>query len=380
MKTLFNDYNSGLFNGSQTPCLSLYQPTHRHHPDNYQDPIRFRNLLKELEASLSQKYAEPEFRPLLKPFETLLADHDFWQHTLDGLAVLSAPDLFRVYRLQRPVPELAVVADSFHLKPLLRIMQSSDGYHVLGLSSEKATLYDGNRDVLDKVELPNTFPQTREMVIGEKSRESNISAWAHDAQAGGVISGKDVKSDQIQAETERFFRAVDQAVLEEYSRPTGQRLLVAALPEQFSMFRKISHNPLLLQESIEIHPDALTNEELRLRAWHAIEPHYLARLAGLVEDFQAARAREQSDDDLANVARSAVAGRVSTLLVEADRPTPGHLDEATGAIEFGNLGNPEVDDLLDDLSAVVVKNGGEVIVVPAERMPTKTGLAAIYRF
>ena len=29
------------------PCVSLYQPTHRHYPDNQQDPIRYRNLLKE---------------------------------------------------------------------------------------------------------------------------------------------------------------------------------------------------------------------------------------------------------------------------------------------------------------------------------------------
>lgn len=30
----------------QPPCLSLYQPTHRCHPENQQDLIRFRNLLK----------------------------------------------------------------------------------------------------------------------------------------------------------------------------------------------------------------------------------------------------------------------------------------------------------------------------------------------
>ena len=31
-------------------CLSLYQPTHRRHPDNQQDPIRFRHLVKALET------------------------------------------------------------------------------------------------------------------------------------------------------------------------------------------------------------------------------------------------------------------------------------------------------------------------------------------
>ena len=36
------------------PCISLYQPTHRRHPENQQDPIRFRNLVKEAEASLAR--------------------------------------------------------------------------------------------------------------------------------------------------------------------------------------------------------------------------------------------------------------------------------------------------------------------------------------
>src|SRR5690606_32183781 len=109
-------------------------PTHRHHPDNDQDPIRFRNLVKALEASLRQKYAAREARPLMEPFNALAGDRDFWNHTLDGLAVLAAPGLFKVYRLQRPVAEFAVVADSFHTKPLLRVMQSADRYQILGLS------------------------------------------------------------------------------------------------------------------------------------------------------------------------------------------------------------------------------------------------------
>jgi hypothetical protein len=43
MNSLANDYRAGLFEAQEPPCLSLYQPTHRHHPENRQDPIRFRN-------------------------------------------------------------------------------------------------------------------------------------------------------------------------------------------------------------------------------------------------------------------------------------------------------------------------------------------------
>jgi hypothetical protein len=28
----------------------------------------------------------------------------------------------------------------------------------------------------------------------------------------------------------------------------------------------------------------------------------------------------------------------------------------------------------------VVKKGGQIVIVPAERMPTQTGIAAIYRY
>ena len=35
--------------GYPAPCLSLYEPTHRRHPENQQDPIRFRSLVRDLE-------------------------------------------------------------------------------------------------------------------------------------------------------------------------------------------------------------------------------------------------------------------------------------------------------------------------------------------
>jgi hypothetical protein len=380
MDSLTNDFAAGIFNDPEPPCLSLYQPTHRRHPDKEQDLIRYRNLVKALEESLRQKYSTRDIRPLLEPFQKLAGDSNFWNHTLDGLAVLGAPAMFRVYRLQRPVPELAIVAESFHLKPLIRILQSADGYHVLGLSREKITLFEGNRDVLDEVELPSAVPQTISDVLGEDSERPNLSVWTPAAGNEGVRYGTGSKSNLVDQETEQFFRAVDQAILEHYSRPSGLRLLVAALPEHLSLFRRISRNPFLMEEGIDTHPDALTIEDLRARAWQAVEPHYLTRLAGLTEMFGTARARELGDDDLARVARGAVAGRVSTLLIEADRHEAGRIDPVTGAIEFDDLADPEVDDLLDDLGELVLKHGGQIVIVPTERMPTRTGIAAIYRF
>ena len=382
MHSLINDYQAGLFGAHEPPCLSLYQPTHRAYPENRQDPTRFRNLLKSLEQSLRQKYTTREIKPLLQPFQDLSENQEFWNHTLDGLAVFGASGLFRVYRLQRVVPELSVVADSVHIKPLLRILQSSDRYQVLGLNRREVKLFEGNRDVLDEIEPAPGVPRTITDALGDELTEPHLTVASYGTGAAGpaMRHGHGAKKDEVDLDAERFFRAVDRAVLEHHSRPSGLPLILAALPEHHSLFRQVSHNPFLLSEGIVTHPDALPHEELRERAWRVVEPQYFAKLAALVEEFGAAKSKGLGSDELAFISEAAVAGRVATLLIEAERHIGGKLDRESGGIVFGDLAHPEIDDLLDDLGELVLNKGGQVVVVPAERMPVRTGIAAIYRF
>ncbi len=384
MSTLDEDYAARLFDSGHPPCLSLYQPTHRHHPDNQQDPIRFGNLVKVLEESLKQQLPKDEIRHLLEPFLALANDRDFWNHCLDGLAVLCAKGIFRVYKLHRPVAELAIVADSFHIKPLMRVLQSADRYHVLGLNRQAIKLFEGNRDALDEIEPAQGVPRTITEALGEELTEPHRTVASYGGVGGGqapMHHGHGGKESEVDIDAERFFRAVDRGVLEHHSQPSGLPLILAALPEHHHVFHELSSNPFLIDESIDIHPDALSSiEELARRAWLLIEPSYQARLAALVEQFGSAKSRGLGDDELAQVARAAVEGRVATLLIEARREVPGRIDAATGDIEFADLEHPEIDDVLDDLGTLALKKGGQVIIVPTERMPTETGIAAIYRY
>ena len=155
----------------------------------------------------------------------------------------------------------------------------------------------------------------------------------------------------------------------------------ASLPEHHHMFHEVSDNPFLIDESIDVHPDSLSSiDELRERAWRLMEPRYMARLSELCEEFGNARSGGLADDDMARVAKAAVGGRVATLLVEGGREIPGRIDAETGEIEIDDLAHPEVDDALDDLAMLALKMGGDVVIVPTEQMPTKTGVAAIYRY
>jgi hypothetical protein len=366
-----------------TPCLSLYQPTHRHHPDNGQDPIRFRNLVKDLEASLRKSMTEEEVAPLLKPFEALARRESFWQHTLDGLAVLAAPGYFDVFVLQRPVPEVAIVADNFHTKPLRRLLQSLDRYQVLGVTRQRIRLFEGNRDTIDEVPLHPDVPATITDALGEELTDPHLTVASYGGVGSGASDmrhGHGSKKDEVNVDTERFFRVIDRAILEHHSRPSGLPLVLAALAEHHDRFRKVTHNPQLVDKAIAINPEGVSADVLRERAWEVMQPRYQARIDALGETFGRARAKGLASDDLEEVGAAIAAGRVGTLLVDADRKIGGHFDETSGAIVPGELTNPHIDDVLDDLAEHVEKRNGEAFVLPAAQMPSDTGVAAIFRF
>jgi len=180
----------------QPPCLSLYMPTQRSGSEKEQDLVTFRHLVKELEVTLRRKYPAAETRHFLEPLEALGHDHAFWSQGLDGLAVMSGAGLFRVFRLQRPVAELAIVADSFHVKPLRRFLQFVDRYQILGLGLDMMQLFEGDRDSLVEIKPARGVPQTLGEALGEESVTSPQSLAANGGTGGKgtpMLQGQGVK-------------------------------------------------------------------------------------------------------------------------------------------------------------------------------------------
>ncbi|WP_051292742.1 hypothetical protein [Olivibacter sitiensis] len=390
MATIFTDkYLPELLEKQQAPGLSLYMPTHRTHPDSEQDPIRYRNLVKQLKELAQGTYEEVATAPLFAQFDALATDKDFWNHALEGLAILATPKLFRVYRLQRPVAELAIVADSLHTKPLQKYVQSADRYEVLVLGLNGVQLYEGNRYHIDPVELNAEVPKTMQEALGEELTDDhfntafatgNGSNKAANQSTGNVVHGYMDKSEEAQKDAERFFRAVDRAILEHYSKPSGLPLILASLPEHQNLFRSVSHNKQLLPEGIKGNAASLDLDELRNRAWQLFEPEYDKRLDEAVAGYEANVAQGLGSDLIEQVAKEAIAGRVATLLVEENRIIPGSIDAKSADVVYKQGGDAGVDDLLDDLADLVRSYGGQSMVIPKGKMPSQTGVAAIYRY
>lgn len=376
-----NNFPHEILNAKEPPFISIYEPTVRYRPDNKQNLVRYKNLLKDVENSLRIKYPKREVASIMQPLYELAEDDAFWINMYDGLAVLCAEGRCVVYKLQRPVKEIAIAADSFHIKPLIRIFQAADRYHILGLNRKQFMLYEGNMYGFEEVQFEPGTPRTIEEVLGIPENEWLIAPRPKPSTGGvNIFYGYGEKSDIVKEDTEKFFRYIDKVVYEKFSRQAQIPLLVVALPEYYGLFKEISRNPFLLDVAVKVDYTSLTKEELKQKVWEAVSPLYDKKVKEISERFFEAKAKGLGSDDIAKVAMAAFQFNIDTILIEEDRILPGKVDPLTGEIKEADPAAHLADDILDDLGEMVFRKGGNIMVLPKDRMPTDTGVAAIFKY
>jgi hypothetical protein len=364
------------------PCVSIYMPVHRARPVSRQDPVRLRDNVERMREQLAGRYDERTIRELADKVIGAAASENGakWEGDRDGLAIFASPDFLRVIELQaepnHPIREQVVVADTFHIKPLIRRLQYGDRYQVLCLEVKRVSLFEGDRYRLVPVELKNV-PQNPYEVAGMRlSREVDSATDLFESprqQSQGP--GAPVEESPV----EHFFHAVDKAIWENHSRASRLPLILCCAEQYQRPFHDLSRNQYLLDEGIALNPHRLPPPRIHAEAWKIIAPRYDASVNKLTDEFRAAKAHHQGSDELMQVAEAASTGRVGTLLVQENAHIPGILQPASGMVFSPDPTHPG-DDVLNDLAELVLKQDGRVVVLPPESMPTDTGLAAIYRY
>ena len=149
-----------LLNMSDKHCVSIYMSAHRSGREQQQDPIRFRNLIAEAQEKLIEYgVRRPEVQKLMRPAESMLEDESFWQHQSDGLAVFLSSDFLESHRLPIKFEELMVIGETFHIKPLLPLLNENGQFYILALSLNEIRLFLGTKNTIDEIELPSDMPK-----------------------------------------------------------------------------------------------------------------------------------------------------------------------------------------------------------------------------
>jgi len=357
------------------PHLSLYLPTHRRHPDWKQDPVRFKGLLHRAKELLETRYKSRDAEAFLEPLRQIEFD-PHWEHSLDGLALFRSEASMAVYRLPIQVPEIVVVADTYHTKPLLRFLRSNGRYLVLAVSQNKVTLYEGSPYGAGPVDL-HGVPKSLRDALGVPEYDHSVqSSYIRGAIFHGEGPGKEIKKEELL----HFFNAIDRG-LHEYLRNEHVPLILAAVDYYHPIYKLANRYSGLLDEGLVGNYDLANADKIHADAWPVVSRVFEVRLNTWKERYGERKGTGLASDRLEEIGEAAVAGRVQCLFVAEEESVWGILDRKTGSIERHERQRDSEDaDLLDDVAEEVYKRAGEVYVIPRASMPVAGPIAAIYRF
>lgn len=349
------------------PCISIHVTTRPESDEKDKNRILYKDRVKDVAAALEQRDMDKhQRRDLIDRLESIGRTEDFWIYQQYGLAVFLSPGRFRVRKLMRSPGDLGVVADSFHLRPLLRATQHCMRYQVLCVDLHDVALYECDRAGISAVPLHSDVPRHIADVLGRP--ETVIS------ESDGERTGDD------DTNLKQYFQGVDQAIRGQ-NKPTRLPLLLAAQPRYQGMFRKVSRNPNLLDQGLERDPfHELEQSRLGEESWKVVEQALAADVDALVERYGTLEARGEGAASVEVVAQAAAAGQVETLLADEARCIGGRVDPGTGRVDYGELVEPYTDEVIDDIAELVLNAGGRVLFLPSARVPGNTGVAAMLRY
>lgn len=370
-----------LFAQKQVTAVSVYLPTHRT-GDIQEDPIRLRNLLSRAEESLTESGVRSvKARDILEPARRLLEDPFFWQKG-DGLALFMAPGFFRHYFVPQSFPEILVIGERFHIKPLLALLSQDSLFYVLPISQNKVRLLQCRRDTCREL-LTETMPQSlaESLKYDHMDRELQFHYHATTPNTGGepmISHGEEVSEGRWEG-IRHFMREINRG-MQEVLREERSPLLVAAVDYMHTMFREANSYKYLLDTGIIGNPDDISSAELHRQAWKIVEAHLDRARQEAEAQYSLARARGQGASDIREVAAAAYDGRVWVLFVALDEHVWGRFNPETRQVELHERAQPGDVDLLDFAAAHSIIKGGTVYVLKREIMPDRMLVAAVFRY
>jgi hypothetical protein len=363
------------------PCVSIYLPTHRHHPGTEQDPIRFKNLVSRAADLLREKYRSQDVEWFLAPVAEL-STAPFWQHQEDGLAVFCCPGMQAHYKLPLAVQEIVVVSNTFHTKPIVSYLNNNRHYFVLSLSKADVQLYMGSMSGLMQIEL-QSLPKELRDAMGELKARAFL-AGENDADNLPAPPGQDRHRREGNAKREiaKYFRAINRAlwpILREERAP----LILAGVGYLHPLFREACRYSCLLDRGIEGNIASMSREQLHEAAWTLVSNCESDLETAALDHYVQALKTGRAGNRLPEIAVAAAQGRIRVLLHETGRMIWGTLDPATGAVSVHarqEQRDTEDADIIDEVCEMTILKGGDVYEIAAHPLLEGSPLGAIYRY
>lgn len=317
-----------------------------------------------------------EVERFIQPLEELERETPFWSYNHAGLAIFVNREDCYVYRLPETVRNQVVISDNINFKHLIRMFQSVIHYYILALSRERFKVYEVYHKSIEEVHFDKDVLILAKDVIGDQRSEPYTSVGGFSTPgAQAMLHGHGGKKEDIDIDTEKYFRYVDQTIYDLLSKEKAIPIVLVALHKNQMTFRKVSKNKYLFEEAVVMSMEDLSNQELYQETIKVIEPFFNEQLkrqtAKIVQSIELGRASDKLD----HIVKAILNKEVKNLYLANDKRIYGSVDWTNQNVKL----NQGVDtDILEELAEQALQRKAKVYSVPKDWLNSTNGILVEY--
>ncbi len=371
-----------LANAREGLRVSIYMTTHVGSPEEFQDGVRLKTLLDQAERQLGQTGMSPqETGKFLSEARKLTEQESFWHNREQGLALFIDRNGFQAFRLPIKFDERVAVSDRYITRHLLPLVLDDRSFLLLALSRNQVKFYRGTRfsiEAINLAKLPVNISQVLSIESADRGQQVHISGRGGSRKQNAVFHGQGGESDADQRQLREYFHAIVHAI-EPVLANSKEPLIIAGVGYEAAEFKSMCHYPHVIENIMAGNPNSLNSHDLHDHAWKLIAQMFADRDAESIDRYSQQFGTGTTSNRIAEIALAAHAGDLDTLIVDPQVQHWGHFDPATERMILHDSYQPMDHDLVDLAMAETFMAKGTVRVVATGKMPSVTGLAAIYR-
>ncbi len=358
------------------PFINLFMATHTQAPENKQDSIVFKNLIYKAKDKLSLDFKPMEVERFIQPLEELERETPFWSYNQAGLALFVNRENCYVYRLPESVRNQVILSENINFKPLIRMFQSVIHYYVLALSRERFKVYEVYHKSIEEVHFDEDVLILAKDVIGDQRSEPYTSVGGFSTPGTqAMLHGHGGKKEDIDIDTEKYFRYVDQTIYEHLSKEKAIPIVLVTLHKNQMTFRKVSKNKHLFSEAVVMSMEDLSKQDLYQETIKVIEPYFNELLKHQTAKVNQSIELGRASDNLEHIIKAILNKEVKNLYLVNDKRIYGTVDWIDQSVKL----NQSVDtDVLEELAEQALQAKAKVYSVPKDWLNTSNGILVEY--
>jgi len=362
------------------PCISLFMETSNLIGGRDKDQLVFKNLVQEARDSIKHHYPSRDYALVFQTFDVINNDTALWNQMKQGIAVFASFNTIIIYVCHKRFKNQLIVANSFHLKPLVAYYQDKMMFTILALEADHFKVYLGSGYDIENIVLPHDIKTTLAGLLGSQRTDSYHTPGSYGgAMVGTNYHGHGGKKDDIEKDKEKFFRYIFKTMHELSLSKYPYPILVISTAVNHPLFQSIGLNPLIVSPYIDGSVDREDKASILNKIKLVQDQIYHASIQRLINHYHQS-VPSMVSGMLDEILKKMMQGNVETLFIELDKERPGKLDTLQYQSQALPIDSIDVDDMLDDMLQEAYKHGVKVYVLTKDMMPTDTGIAAIYRY